>query len=730
MNNLPTTIEPGPGGPPTAKFHLDPMQEQHPAGSPLLDLFLLAWGHRYLILALMSASLVLGLLITASAQRYYTSSTTVQIERAPAQALEVEGLEVDRTTDWEFFETQYELLKSRRLAEMVVDDLGLEEDYQFIGGPEAGEELLQELSVDERRKAAVGRVMGGINVKPVSNSNIVTVDFTARDPQRAARVANAVAQQYMEMDLEQRFEATRMARDFLAGRLEEVRGRLEDSERQAADYARRTGLIGEQGVSSDASTTTIDGATLARLNAELTQATAERVRAESQFRSNNGGKAASEALSNDTISRLRYERAEKRGELSKLQSDFGPEYPKVVALKEQIGELDRQISAEQTRVDNSIGAGLEGEYLQALAAERALRAQVEQAKVAVLDEQQSGIGLKIIQRDIDTNRQLYEGLLQRYKEIGVAGTTTANRISVVDEAVVPAAPSSPNALRNIALSLLLGAAASFAAILGYEQLRRARLTPDDLASKLGVPLLGQTPKLLNKEGKRKSHVEQLALTESYYSALTTIKYLSEKGFPRSLFVTSSREKEGKSTTTLSLARDLASTGASVLLVDGDLRSPSIHALLSLPLDRGLSDHLMGKVGFADIVHETDTENLSAIFAGTCPSQPAQLLSGGSLPAFIDEALVHFDHVIIDGPPVLGLADALLFAHHAEGTLFVVESNRTPAATANAALDRLDSVHARIVGALLTKFDERRDTYGYGKRNGYSSYDYGSPRKAA
>ncbi|WP_265562423.1 GumC family protein [Sphingomicrobium arenosum] len=732
MTQLPTTIEPSRGTVPAQPSIPISFDERSEVGSPFIDLFMLAWRHRYLILAVMGASVAIGLLVTATATRMYSSSVSVQIERAPAQAVQVEGLGADRTTDWEFFETQYELLKSRRLAEMVVDELALEEDARFLGGPDADPASLDELSVDDRRDAAIMGVMGGLDVRPVNNSSMVTVGYTARHPEDAARVANAIAEQYIEMDLEQRFEATAKAREFLAGRLEEVRAKLEESEQQAADYARRNGLVAGHGLSGDASETTIDAATLARLNMALTQATAERVQAETIFRANRGGRAAAEALGNETINRLRSQRAETRAELSKLESDFGPEYPAVKALREQIAEFDRQIDTEQARVGTSIGADLQDDYRQALAAEQALRAQVANAKSAVLDEQQSGIGLKIIQRDIDTNRELYDGLLQRYKEIGVAGAASANRITIVDEAKAPQFPSSPNALMNMILSLFVGTVICVGVIFWYDQLRRARLTPDDLSQKLGVPLVGQTPKLVAVPGRKVSDDKRLALAESYYSALTTIKFSSEAGVPRSLFVTSSRQYEGKSTSTLSLARDLASTGAKVLLVDGDLRSPSVHSLINAPLDRGLSDYLAGRAQFAELVHASEIENLSVMFAGTPPARPAQLLSGGGVAAVIEEALEYFDHVVIDGPPVLGLADAPLIARCTEGTLFIVESNRTPAATARAALDRLHAVNACIIGALLTKFDEQRDGYGYGygERYGYGSYGYGPAGKAA
>lgn len=682
---------------------------------------------RWPIAAVVAGCVLLALVITFTTPREYAASARIQIDRASANVVQYEDLERDGYNNWEFYETQYELLQSRSLAQKVVADLSLDLDDEFLSSydPDALEGLA-ELTSEERTEMATDMVMGGTQIMPVTGSSVVDIAYRGRDPEMVAKIANSLAESFIDQNLERRFEASVYARDFLKERLDAMRERLEESEREAAEYARREGIVLTSSSSDANQRETLTSERLSKLSAELAAATAARVQAESDFRNDSGGRAAASSLDNATLTALRRQRGELRAELSKLESDFGPEYPAVRALQSQIAELEQQIENEAGMVRRSVASDLGDRYRQALAVETALRRQVDVAKSAVLDEQQNEIGFNILEREVATNRELYEGLLQRYKEVGVASGVGTNNISIVDEAMVPYGPSSPSLFMNVALALIVGLALAGGGVLLLEQISNSRVRPSDLQAKIGLPLLGSTPRLGRKDdGDGAQEDIGSELSEAYFSTMTSIQFSTEEGAPATIFVTSTQPNEGKTTSALALARDLASIGAKVLLLDCDLRKPSVHRSFSKPLGHGTSDYLAGREQLADIVVGSGEENLSFVSAGTPPPNPAELLSGQRLAALIADARATFDHVIIDGPPVLGLADAPLISRHADGTVFVIESQRTAAARARNAVERLLMAQARLIGAIVTKYDERTGGYGYGYGYGYGAqYRYG------
>ncbi|WP_343347838.1 polysaccharide biosynthesis tyrosine autokinase [Sphingomicrobium sp. XHP0239] len=726
MNNLPTPFRSSPDLPagPGMAVSFDGMAgPDERLTSPFDSLLRMLWQRKWLIVGITALFVALGVLLSLTTTPQFRAVARLQIDRATPDVVRVDALEGQGANDWEFYETQYELLRSRRLSAKVVDALALDDEVGFVLGAEATQEDLEAIDPERRREIAIGRVNRGTTVDPVEGSEIVDVAFSSTDPEYSAAVANALAEEFIEMDIEQKFEASARLRTFLEQKLEETREVLEESEREAADYAQGRGIVQTEASGLDGGS--INQATLTRLNGELAAATAARVQAEAALRANRQGATAAASLGNTGLTQMRQERASLGVELAKLQSDFGPEYPAVVALKSQIAEMDDEISREQGRTGSSVTTQLRGDFNRAVRAESALRARVAQAKGTVLNEQQQQIGLNIIQRDIDTNRQLYDGLLEQYKAVGVSAASESNRISIVDTAQVPGGPYTPNIPMNLAIAFVLGLASSMALVLVLEQLRNSRLTPDTLPSKLRVPLLGNTPRIEQKKGAVASPQDAQALSEAYYSALTAMRFIQEQGLPKSVFVTSSRQYEGKSTTAAAIATDLAALGNRVVLMDIDLRAPSVHKIVEAQLDVGVADYLAGREQLASLVRKSETENLDLVFGGTPPPNPSQLLSSGRLEQLIAEAGEMYDYVVVDGPPVLGLADAPLIARAVAGTLFVVESNRTPASTARAAIDRLVSVNARIVGALITKYDPNKDGYGYSYGGGYG-YGYGTP----
>ncbi|WP_265529502.1 GumC family protein [Sphingomicrobium marinum] len=700
------------------------MMNDQESESPLSSLLRIVRRRRWVIIGITGACLLAALVVSLLVEPQYTAETRIEIRREADKVLNMDSVEQEaELADREFYQTQYELLESRTLAEAVVRDLRLAENEEFLDASDMNGADAMELPRNQRVRLASEVVMGGTTIAPVRQSSIVDVKFTFNDPTVARDVADSLAENFIQTNLARRFEATSYARDFLEERLVTTRAKLEESERQAAAYAQRQGLIkitdNESGAITPANT--LATADLAQLSQELAVARAQRERAEAALAEDRGGRAAASALINDTVTALRRERGERAGELAQMRSDFGPEYPALVALEQQVAALDREIEREVARVASSLGQESRDAYRKALAAEQRIQARVNALKGDVLDTQQRAIAFNIIQRDVDTNRQLYEALLQRFKEIGVAGGVGTNNVAIVDPALVPEEPSSPNIPLNLALGLILGFAISGAAVFALEQIADSVILPSDFQRKLGTPLLGTTPKLIESKDEEGIDRNNTALTESYFSTLTAIQFSTAHGTPRSMLVTSSQEGEGKSTTAFSLARDLAAVGAKVLIIDADMRRPSLHTTLGRPLGKGLSDILVNRMQLQEAVFETGFANLSAVLAGSIPPNPAELLSGPGMKQIVAEAVKHYDHIIVDGPPVLGLADAPLLSRAVEGTVFVVEYGRTVAAQARLAIQRLATVRASIVGAVLTKLDA--ESAGYGSNYGYR-YNYG------
>jgi succinoglycan biosynthesis transport protein ExoP len=704
---------------------------------PILSRYLkIANRRKWLILGIIAACLIVGMIVTLLTTPLYSATTTIEIKREGLDIVNVEGVDPEpNSVDMEFYQTQYGLLKARSLAERVARDLRLHDNAAFFStmGVTAFEEQFENgrpsraaaASQQARLDTAAGILLQNLSVAPVPFSRLVEIQFTSPDPVLSAQIANAWAAHFIQSTLARRFEATSYARSFLEQRLQQLRQRLEDSERQAVAYAARQGIVSVPStISSESGAQTTErplaAEDLSALNQELARATADRVRAQSRLRS--AGANVSEALENPAIGSLRQRRAELAAQHASMMVNFETGYPPAMALAAQIRELDSLIQREVGRVTSS----LQNNYQASAEREAALQQRVRGAQAELLDLRSRSIQYNIFQRDVDTNRQLYDGLLQRYKEIGIAGGVGVNNISIVDTADVPGSPSSPRMLVNLFISLLAGLGIGVGLALVLEHLDEALKDPSDVKDKLQISLLGAVPKIAGDDPVQALEDPKSDITEAYLSVQTSLAFATDHGAPRTLVVTSSRPGEGKSTTSYALAKSLARSGKRVLLVDGDMRNPSVHKQLGLKNGQGLSNYLAGQDDWRAMLQPLSTPGLSALSAGPPPPNAAELLTSPRLENLLQELRESFDHIIIDGPPIMGLADAPLLASQVEGAIFVLESHSTKAGLAKVALSRLANARARVLGAVVTKFDARRTAYGYGYAYEYS---YGDKSRA-
>jgi capsular exopolysaccharide synthesis family protein len=704
---------------------------------PLIRQYLrIALRWRYVIIAAVVGCFLIGLISTLLMTPQYTANTTIAISRESSNVTDIQGVERETSVaDQEFYQTQYGLLQSRSLSERVANQLRLVDDPAFYDRFGYSSDLPAFRQVNGRYlaqgRAARVRVAGeillaNIAVKPTRLSRLVTIAFTSRDPGFSAGVANAWADNFIQSNLERKVQATSYGRNLLQRQLALQKERLDESQRQLVSYASAEQIINLPAQSSNGTTTSersLVADNLATLNAALSLATAERIQAEARFQQAGGAGASTEALQNPAINNLRQRRAELAADYQRLMVQFEPGYPAAQAIKSQIDQLDRSITREETRVSGS----LQADYRQAQERERALADKVNELKQNYLDLRRRSIQYNIYQQEVDTNRALYDGLLQRFKEIGVAGGVGVNNTSVVDTADIPQKPSSPRLLINLLISLLAGLGLGALLAFALEQMDEAIADPAEFERLFGVPLLGTVPKVEDSTPKQALLDPRSDLFDAYLAVQTSLAFTTEHGFPRSLMVTSTQPAEGKSTTSLALAATLARARRKVILVDGDMRSPSVHLLGSVSHDRGLSNFLAGEDDIASLTFSMEDLGLTAISAGPIPPNAAELLTGNRLSLLIDRLLREYDHVVIDSPPVMGLADAPLIASRVEGAVWVTEAQGARSALVKTALRRLASVNARVFGGVLTKFDARKAHYGYGYGYNYG-YDYGRNEK--
>jgi polysaccharide biosynthesis transport protein len=691
-----------------------------------------AQKYRVWVAGVATMTVLAATIVTFLMTPIYRATSSIQIDRETVDVVNLKGIqaEQDPFAD-DFYQTKYELLASRSLADRVVKTLGLVNDKTFLTKAKSltanlksilfGQAPASQKAYDEkaRLRATTDALLAGVTVTPVRGSRIVRISFDHPDPAMALTIANSYAEVFIADNLDRRYDATSYARKFLEERLQQLKARLEDSEKQLVRYADKEGIIN---LSNDKNLALND---LESINTKLAEVHSVKVKAELAWNraKDTDGFGLQEILSNPTIQDNLKTRAALAAQYQQKLGIFKPAFPEMIQLRNQIQELDAQAEKEI----HAIKASIESSYLNAVQEEESLKAQLDQTKTEVTVQRNSNIEYTILKRETDTNRTLYDGLLQRYKEIGVTGAVGNNNISVVDEAIFPNSPQSPNLLRNLGLGLISGLILGLMAAFARDYMDDSFKSPADVERNIGLSVLGVVPKPTSGFAvDEELQNARSGMSEAIRSLRTALQFATNEGFPKTMLVTSSRAAEGKTTTSVALSKSLASIGMNVLLIDADLRSSSVHRKLGCSNNLGLSSVLKGQKNAQDVVQRTDTKGLFVMSAGPIPSNPAELLSGASMDSLLSLAGKSFNFIIIDGPPILGLADAPLLASSASATLLVVAASETRRNTTKIALKRIQMARGNVIGALLTKFDadQAGDGYGYGY-SGYDYYSYGS-----
>jgi capsular exopolysaccharide synthesis family protein len=679
---------------------------------------------RWLVLGAIGIGILGAILASLLTSPVYRASVTLEANPPAVAITDEQSRQQDQQSvdTYDFVATQVGLLSSRAVAERTAQELNLANNPDVVP---------QDRDASQRLNAATSIVQRGLKVIPPEQGQLIKFTFDSTSPQLAALVANGVADSFINTSLQRRYEASAYARNFLERQINKTRGDLEKSERAVVAYAQQQGIITTPGGTTadgkptGSDTNSLQGESLVQLNQALAAATARRVAAEGAYRQAQATGPTTDV--NAAVLPLRQQLAQLQAQYQQKREFMKPEHPEMQSLQAQINELQRQIGTQVSQANSGRLNSLLADYRGALQAEHALQARVAQLKGDVLNLRGRSIQYTILQREVDTNRSLYDALLQRYKQIGVAGGIGMAPVSIVDRAQAPSFPYKPNLLLNLLIGLGLGMVAGVAGAIGLEFINDTIKSREDVRRKLALACLGTVPKTPAKD----SFVDDLKnptsiISEAYSAIVAALRFSTDEGTPKVLLVTSTRSGEGKSSSALAIAQNFARRGRRVLLIDSDLRKPAFKAATDR---QGLSKLLTTDDQLGAHIVETQHGNLWLLPSGPLPPNPADLLSTGRIRKIINEAKDAFDLVVIDGPPTLGLADAPLLAAAAGTALFVIESGKTRTRAAIEALNRLEATGTRILGATLTKAEEGTGGYGrtgYGYGDGYG-YGYGKGR---
>ena len=681
----------------------------------------------------------------------YAARTQLLIEAHNPNVVSFQQVLEEERTSNDYYQTQYGILRSRIVARKTLETLQLWDHPEFGGERDedtfslrrtvgdAADELIALVArsinytsaADEAaapnetdaQSLAIDILIGKLTVAPVRNSRLVNISVRSPDPALAEAIANTLARTYIEQNLEFNFLASKEATDWLGERLAEQRARVEATEVVLQQYREQHDAMALE----DRQNIVVQR--LAELNAAVTGVKTKRLNQEARYgqlmqileRDDREALDSFPAvLGNRFIQDLKAELARVQRELAEQTEWRGDRHPEVIRVRAEVQTAERRLEAETQKVVEAERMEFQAVQTEERSLVTALEAQTSEA--LALDRR--GIEYGVLRRDAESNRQIYDSLLQRTKEAGISGELTTNNIRVVDVAERPRTPVSPRRGLNLLLALVGGSMFGVGLAFFFEYFDNRLKTPDEVEAQLGLPSLGLIPAL------RKCKADPLVsngVPPQFAEAFRTVRTnLLFSGFDESMptiAITSTGPAEGKTVVAGNIAINLAQTGERVLLIDADMRKPRVHHLFDQQQIPGLSNLLVDNATVLDVIKKSGVDNLWTLCAGRIPPNSSELLSSSRFKAFLDGLHDHFDWVLIDCPPVMAVTDATVVAHSTSAVLFVVGAEMTSKDTAKTALTHLDAVGARYLGVVLNRVDLARNGYYYSQyyRRDYADY---------
>jgi exopolysaccharide transport family protein len=694
----------------------------------------------------------IALFATLKQKPVYRAQVLLEIQKENPDIPTIQELyELDSVSD-AYLRSQYTILGSESLARSVIGQLRLDTLGEF-NAPE-----WWSWSWRKKRNAPASQVLAAgparadrevyqrvlqrfeerLKIDPVNRSRLVSIQFDSHDAGLAARVANSLAENYVDQNLQARWTATQKAADWLSQQLSGVKARLEKSEEHLQNYARRNDLVFLE--TDKEPSRNVENDQVQQLQEELTKAEAQRYEKEALYRVVEAGDYASlpGEFESKVIQDLTERLAELKREYARLSTTFNADYPRVKEIQSQIDEI--AVAIQEQRKD---AAGrITNEYLAAFRRENLVREALHQEQKQMSQVAARAVQYNILKREVDTNKQLYEGLLQRLKEASVSASLRASNIRIVDSAEPPTNPVKPKIPLNLGVAAILGLGLGFCAAFLQERLDDTLKGTDDVERLFGLSAVGLIPAVSQLNGNHNGvsrlleHTKALsrkendngrkpdaawhridekgetnaALVEAFRSLRTSILLSTADHPPSSLLVTSTQPGEGKTTIATNLAIALAQVGQRVLLVDADLRSPSLHRLFGMRESQGLVSYLTGHQDWHAVVRPSGCPGLDLLPCGPIPPNPSELLSSRSMGELIRSAREQYEFVILDSAPMLALADSRILATLVSGVLLVVKNAMIPREHVKQALFGIHSVGANVIGVALNRVDLHTNGY--------------------
>ncbi len=710
---------------------------------------------RWTVLTAFSVLFVTVLVGSIEEKPVYRAKALIEIDKEnPSVANPQELFQLDEVSD-AYLETQYKVLASDDLAERVIYQLSLEREAEFLpsartwpwttyAAPDpspifpANSAAVPDLSV---RETVLTRFQNRLDIRPIRRSRAVELRFDSEDPQLAARAVNAVAENYMQKNLEARWDAAQKASEWLSQQLRDLKAKLENSEDDLQKYAADNGLLFLETEKGDAES--IVNQSVREVQEELTRAQADRMEKESIFRLVQSGEYSSlpGVFENKLLQDLTFRLADLQREHAQLAATFTEDYPKVKETQSQIAEIQSSLERERWRAAQKIS----NDYFAALRREKLVRQAFAEKQTEANQIAEKSVQYGILSREVDTNKGLYEGLLERLKEASVSAGLKTSNIRIVDPGTVPYKPIAPNYPLNLGLAVFLGLGLGIGMPFLKEHLDQTIRYSEDVFHFLGVPVLGFIPTIGALHGRKQkgisrpdrelifgmagpSAVEGGALIEDHprndlgihkgsafseaFRELRTSVILSASGrLANSILVTSAQPAEGKTTVAVNLAFSLAQLGKPVLLVDADMRRPSLQKYFPQRSSR-LSTYLEGQGAWQQMVYPTSISRLYVLHCGPVPENPSELLSSDRMRALIQESMATYRFVILDSPPLLSRADSRILGSIVGATILVVKGGETPRQVVQYAESQARSVGTNLIGVVLNNLDSSLNDYSY------------------
>jgi succinoglycan biosynthesis transport protein ExoP len=699
---------------------------------------------KWVVLTFLASVMIITMVITFTTTPQYVSTAVIKIGDAQNSSDPLKILQTSQQPD--YYQTQYEILKSDALAEKVIRKLDLAKNPDFrktdnvllraIGKVidsvvDGVSTLLSSVSVGNSEKAThrsstempaylINSFLSKVDVVPVKNSQLVQVSFTSSSPELSQNVAKAIADSYISLTVDSRVDTSKQAKDFLRNQIELTKAKLEDSEKKLNNYASRNGVIYLDG---DKQSVLVQK--LSEITSSLSTATSDRMQREALYKQiKESGNDNPAIMNNSLIIGLKNQYATLEAEYFNKLRTFTPDYPAMKNLKSQMDAIQASIQKEQRVLVD----GVTSDYKAAAKKEAYLNKAFEAQKQKILDFQDNAAEYQMLKREVDVNQQLQKDLLQKFNEVNIAAMSQATNIQILDSPRYPMAPDKPKKMLNFLLSLVFGFMGGIGLAFLIEYFDYTIKDTREIEKRTSLPSLGMVPfhAHLGSTEKRGLAYSDLtsSVSEAFRSIGTFILLSSSARPPKTILVTSPGEKEGKTTVCINVARALSEAVGNGILIDADMRRPKLHRVFDLDNKMGLSSYLSGNMDLeamnGQFIRQIPQKGLSVITAGPPPPNPSKLLHSARMKELLDILSAQYNFVIIDATPVIGMPDGVLLSKLVDGTILVVRSGETPKTALSITRQIFSDVNTNLLGVVLNgvKKDDLKFSYHY---NYYSSY---------